>query len=82
VRQGDVCQSLVHCYHDLTKRLSIALRHEERRCGYLSDQARIVLSVQDEVAALPEDCAESPFRMMMTRSKLCRDLKDSFEKYV
>ncbi|XP_077979856.1 GATOR1 complex protein NPRL3-like isoform X2 [Glandiceps talaboti] len=77
--QGDVVQSVVHCYHDLSKRLSLALRHEERRCGYLSNQAKIMLSVHDEIAALPEDMAESPFRMMLPKSKLCRDLKDVYE---
>ncbi|XP_077865259.1 GATOR1 complex protein NPRL3-like [Saccoglossus kowalevskii] len=77
--QGDVFQSVVHCYHDLSKRLSIALKHEERRCGFLSSQAQIMLSVHDEVAALPEDCLDSPFRLMLPKSKLCRDLKDAYE---
>ncbi|XP_070581227.1 GATOR1 complex protein NPRL3-like [Ptychodera flava] len=79
VLQGDVFQSVVHCYHDLSKRLALALRHEERRCGYLSNQARIMLAVHDEVAAMPEDIAESPFRTMLPKSKLCRDLKEVYE---
>ena len=46
--------SLVQCFQDLSKRLSLALKHEERRCGYLSHQAITMLTVCDEVASLPE----------------------------
>jgi len=34
--------------------LTVALRHEERRCQYLSTQAKIMATVHDEVASLPE----------------------------
>ncbi|XP_015772921.1 PREDICTED: nitrogen permease regulator 3-like protein [Acropora digitifera] len=49
------------------------------RCGYLSSERETMLSIQDEIAAMPEDCAESPFQNMPARSKLARDLKDVFE---
>ena len=46
--------SLVQCYQDLSKRLALALKHEQRRCGFLSHQAITMLSVHDEITALPE----------------------------
>ncbi|KAG0728718.1 GATOR complex protein NPRL3 [Chionoecetes opilio] len=41
---------VVNCYHDLSKRLGIALRHEEYRCQFLSTQAKIMLAAHDEVS--------------------------------
>ncbi|XP_033631245.1 GATOR complex protein NPRL3-like [Asterias rubens] len=70
--------SVVGCYHDLSKRLVVALKHEERRCGYLSHQAVIMMSAHDEVAAMPEDAEESPFYIMLMKSKLCTDLREVF----
>lgn len=79
VLQATAEPSVVDCYHDLSKRIAIALKHEEIRCGYLSSERETMLSIQDEIAAMPEDCAESPFQNMPARSKLARDLKDVFE---
>lgn len=79
VLQATVEPSVVDCYHDLSKIIAIALKHEEIRCGYLSSERETMLSIQDEIAAMPEDCAESPFQNMPARSKLARDLKDVFE---
>ncbi|XP_074639104.1 GATOR1 complex protein NPRL3-like [Acropora palmata] len=79
VLQATVEPSVVDCYHDLSKRIAIALKHEEIRCGYLSSERETMLSIQDEIAAMPEDYAESPFQNMPARSKLARDLKDVFK---
>lgn len=43
--------SIVKCYYDLSKRLGVALRHEEKRCGYVTDQMRQIILVHDEVSA-------------------------------
>lgn len=79
VLQATVEPSVVDCYHDLSKRIAIALKHEEIRCRYLSSERETMLSVQDELAAMPEDCAESPFQNMLPRSKLASDLKSVFK---
>lgn len=52
--QAPVDREILMCYHDLTKQLAIALRHEERRCGLLSEQKSTMWSIQDEIAARPE----------------------------
>ncbi|XP_071965277.1 GATOR1 complex protein NPRL3-like isoform X2 [Antedon mediterranea] len=70
--------SVIHCYHDLCKRLALALKHEEKRCGYLSHEAKTMLAVHDEVTAMPEDSETSPYGLMLTRSKLCEDLRSIY----
>ncbi|KAK3090338.1 hypothetical protein FSP39_011028 [Pinctada imbricata] len=61
--------------------LRVAIHHEEGRCQYLSTQAKIMISVHDEVAALPEDSMEreSPFDLILQRSSLARDLRSVLE---
>ncbi|KAJ7340234.1 Nitrogen permease regulator-like 3 [Desmophyllum pertusum] len=79
VLQASVEPSVVHCYHDLSKRIAIALKHEEIRYRYLSSEREAMLSVHDEMSSMPEDCAESPFQHILPRSKLARDFKDVFK---
>lgn len=43
--------SIVKCYYDLSKRLGVALRHEEKRCGYVTDQMKQMILAHDEVTA-------------------------------
>ncbi|XP_076644142.1 GATOR complex protein Nprl3 [Halictus rubicundus] len=73
--------SIVKCYYDLSKRLGIALRHEEKRCGFLTYEIKIMVSTHDEVATRSEgesDCDESPYELILQRSLLARDLKSVF----
>lgn len=39
---------IVDCYHDLSKRLAIALSFEERRCSYLSKEIKSILATLEE----------------------------------
>lgn len=39
---------IVDCYHDLSKRLAIALSFEERRCSYLSTEIKTMLATLEE----------------------------------
>ncbi|KAG7202838.1 hypothetical protein KM043_009991 [Ampulex compressa] len=73
--------SIVKCYYDLSKRLGIALRHEEKRCGFLTEEIKVMVSTHDEVATRSEgesDCDESPYELILQRSSLARDLKSVF----
>ena len=45
---------IVSCYQDLAKQLNVALKHEEKRCQYLSTQAKIMAKEHEEVPSLPE----------------------------
>lgn len=39
---------IVDCYHDLSKRIAIALSFEERRCSYLTKEIKIMLATLEE----------------------------------
>ncbi|XP_028027386.1 GATOR complex protein NPRL3 [Bombyx mandarina] len=47
--QASASHSIVKCYYDLSKRLGKALRHEEKRCSYLTEEMKIMLAAHDEV---------------------------------
>ncbi|XP_031548535.1 GATOR complex protein NPRL3-like [Actinia tenebrosa] len=80
VLKAGVENSVINCYHDLSKRLAIALKHEEHRCFYLTSQREKMLTVHDEMSTMPEaDLTESPFHHMLPRSSLARALRDTFE---
>ncbi|XP_008214795.1 GATOR complex protein NPRL3 isoform X2 [Nasonia vitripennis] len=79
--QAQASHSVVKCYYDLSRRLGIALRHEERRCGFLTEEIKIMVSTHDEVAARSEeesDSDESPYETILQKSSLARDLKSIF----
>ncbi|XP_064611275.1 GATOR1 complex protein NPRL3-like [Liolophura sinensis] len=75
VLKANVSPSVVSCYQDLAKQLTVAIRHEETRCHYLTAQTKIILSIHDEVAAMPEDSCDSPFKLILEKSQLAKDLK-------
>ncbi|KAH0950562.1 hypothetical protein HN011_003904 [Eciton burchellii] len=79
--QAQASHSIVRCYYDLSKRLGIALRHEEKRCGFLTDEIKIMVSTHDEIAGRSEgesDCDESSYELILQRSSLARGLKSVF----
>ncbi|XP_045536818.1 GATOR complex protein NPRL3 [Papilio machaon] len=53
--QASASHSIVKCYYDLSKRLGKALRHEEKRCSYLTEEMKIMLATHDEVSALESE---------------------------
>ncbi|XP_072931396.1 GATOR complex protein NPRL3 [Epargyreus clarus] len=53
--QASASHSIVKCYYDLSKRLGKALRHEEKRCSYLTEEMLIMLAAHDEVSALDNE---------------------------
>ncbi|MEQ2218661.1 Nitrogen permease regulator-like 3, partial [Xenoophorus captivus] len=42
------------CMHNLSRRIAIALQHEERRCQYLTREAKLMLAMQDEITTMSE----------------------------
>lgn len=72
--------SVISCMHNLSRRIAIALQHEERRCQYLTREAKLMLSVQDEITTMTENGnPQSPFRQILPKCKLARDLKDAYD---
>ncbi|XP_030646130.1 GATOR1 complex protein NPRL3 isoform X4 [Chanos chanos] len=73
--------SVISCMHNLSRRIAIALQHEERRCQYLTREAKLMLAVQDEVTTMTETdgSPQSPFRQILPKCKLARDLKQAYD---
>uniref|UniRef100_A0A8C9W798 GATOR complex protein NPRL3 n=1 Tax=Scleropages formosus TaxID=113540 RepID=A0A8C9W798_SCLFO len=73
--------SVIGCMHNLSRRIAIALQHEERRCQYLTREAKLMLAVQDEVTAMTENenSPQSPFRQILPKCKLAWDLKEAYD---
>ncbi|XP_015265437.1 PREDICTED: nitrogen permease regulator 3-like protein [Gekko japonicus] len=73
--------SVISCLHNLSRRIAIVLQHEERRCQYLTREAKLILAIQDEVSAMSEttDGPQSPFLHILPKCKLARDLKEAHD---
>jgi len=76
--------STVEIFHDLSQQIGVAIKYEERRCGYLTQEANILWQLQEEVANLPAEAQVdiSPFAMALQggpKSQLARSLKIIFE---
>jgi len=70
--------SVVQSYHELSQRIGLAIRHEEKRVGYLSKQTKILISAMDEVVNLPEDQQEHLFSLSTQRSSLAKDVQSIY----
>uniref|UniRef100_A0A665VCA6 GATOR complex protein NPRL3 n=1 Tax=Echeneis naucrates TaxID=173247 RepID=A0A665VCA6_ECHNA len=72
--------SVISCMHNLSRRIAIALQHEERRCQYLTREAKLMLAVQEEITTITENGSpQSPFRQILPKCKLARDLKEAYD---
>ncbi|XP_044742248.1 GATOR complex protein NPRL3 [Chrysoperla carnea] len=68
--------SIVKCYYELSKLLGTALKHEEHRCGYVSDQNRLMAGTHDDGTTVTNS---TPFDLILTRSSLAANLKQVYE---
>ncbi|XP_059499186.1 GATOR complex protein NPRL3 isoform X3 [Stegostoma tigrinum] len=72
--------SVISCIHNLSRRIAIVLQHEEQRCQYLTQEAKLMLAIQDEVSTMSEsDGPQSPFHHILPKCKLASDLKKAFD---
>lgn len=70
----------MNCYHEVSKRIAAALWHEERRMAYLSREAKIMTTTQEDMASgLPDDTVDAPYHLILQRSQLARDLRRVYE---
>uniref|UniRef100_A0A8D2HID8 GATOR complex protein NPRL3 n=1 Tax=Urocitellus parryii TaxID=9999 RepID=A0A8D2HID8_UROPR len=74
--------SVINCLHTLSRRIATVLQHEERRCQYLTREAKLILALQDEVSAVADanEGPQSPFHHILPKCKLARDLKEAYDR--
>ena len=63
--------SIVACYHGLSHRLGLILKHGEQRVGYLTQEMRSLIAAQDEVGSLPEP-AGAPLQSCYREKSSCQ----------
>ncbi|CAH0555277.1 unnamed protein product [Brassicogethes aeneus] len=73
--QALASHSVVKCYHDLSKRMGIALKHEEKRCGYISDQTQTMTSAHDDGYTSPG----SAFQIILEKCTLAMNIKKMYD---
>ncbi|XP_018329561.1 GATOR complex protein NPRL3 isoform X2 [Agrilus planipennis] len=74
--QALASQSVVKCYYDLSKRVGVALRHEERRCGYISEQTQQMMAIHDD------SCIGTPeiaFQTILEKCTLAKNINNLYE---
>lgn len=58
--QANADPSVINCLHNLSRRIATVLQHEERRCQYLTREAKLILALQDEVSAVADgECSRN-----------------------
>jgi len=77
--KANASHHIVDCYHELSQKIATGLHFEENRCGYLSAETKLMIATHDEVSAMPEDSAESPYKLILGKSRLAKDLKRVYE---
>ncbi|XP_050305472.1 GATOR complex protein NPRL3 [Anthonomus grandis grandis] len=65
--------SVVRCYHDLSQRLGLILRHEEKRCGYVSEQIQIMMSTHDDCTT--SSTSSAAFQVILEKCTLAQNIK-------
>ena len=66
---------IMACYHELSYRLGLILKHEGQRVGYLTQQMRSFIVAQDEVGNLLEvSLAIERSYLAMDIQNICHDL--------
>lgn len=62
--QATADPSVISCLHNLSRRIAIVLQHEERRCQYLTREAKLILAIQDEVSAMSESEPQAAYGLV------------------
>lgn len=69
--QANADPSVINCLHNLSRRIATVLQHEERRCQYLTREAKLILALQDEVSAVADGESSRRLSYPTTQSRQC-----------
>ncbi|KAI4461752.1 cgthba protein [Holotrichia oblita] len=74
--QAVASHSVVKCYHDLSKRMGIVLKHEEQRCGFISEQTLTMTTAHDDGYANNTDMS---FKVILEKCILAQNIKKMYD---
>ncbi|CAG9829187.1 unnamed protein product [Diabrotica balteata] len=74
--QALASHSVVKCYHDLSKRMGIVLKYEEKRCGYVSEQTQLMTTAHDDGYTSGPGSA---FKIILEKCSLAGNIKKMYD---
>ncbi|CAH1115368.1 unnamed protein product [Psylliodes chrysocephalus] len=74
--QALASHSVVKCYHDLSKRMGIVLKYEEKRCGYVSEQTQLMTTAHDDGYT---NGPSSAFKIILEKCSLANNIKKMYD---
>ncbi|KAJ8984780.1 hypothetical protein NQ317_003693 [Molorchus minor] len=74
--QALASHSVVKCYHDLSKRMGIVLKYEEKDVGLLSEQTQLMTSVHDDCYSNNPGAA---FQTILEKCSLANNIKKMYD---
>ncbi|XP_057664584.1 GATOR complex protein NPRL3 [Diorhabda carinulata] len=74
--QALASHSVVKCYHDLSKRMGIVLKYEEKRCGYVSDQTQLMTTAHDDGFT---NTPSNAFTLILEKCSLAANIKKMYD---
>uniref|UniRef100_A0A6P7GFK8 GATOR complex protein NPRL3 n=1 Tax=Diabrotica virgifera virgifera TaxID=50390 RepID=A0A6P7GFK8_DIAVI len=66
----------VKCYHDLSKRMGIVLKYEEKRCGYVTEQTQLMTTAHDDGYTSGPGSA---FKIILEKCSLAGNIKKMYD---
>ncbi|BFZ18500.1 hypothetical protein BsWGS_21538 [Bradybaena similaris] len=79
VLRAQVAESVVSCYQELAQQLTVAIAQEEKRCQYLTKEAKIIMTAFEETNVNGDDDIVAPLKQIILLSNLARELKSAFD---
>jgi len=77
--KASASHAVVNCYHEVSKRIAAALRHEERRVAYLSEEAKIMTSAQEDLSGMLDELLDTHYQLVLQESQLAGELRRVYE---
>ncbi|XP_065205710.1 GATOR1 complex protein NPRL3 [Planococcus citri] len=73
--------SVVKSYYDLSRRIGVAIRHEEKRCGYFGKEMKLMTSTDEMISSSGDanNDTQSSFDVIASQCSLARNLKYVYE---
>ncbi|XP_055862989.1 GATOR complex protein NPRL3-like isoform X3 [Biomphalaria glabrata] len=80
--RANIAESVTNCYQELAQQIAVAIAHEEKRCLYLSKEAKIMMAAFEEASVTGDEDTVSPLKQIIHNSNLAKELMSVFDNLV
>ncbi|KAH9525421.1 Nitrogen permease regulator-like 3 [Bulinus truncatus] len=77
--RANVVESVINCYQELAQQLAVAIAHEEKRCQYLTKEAKIMMAAFEEASVTGDEDTVSPLKQIIQCCSLAKELKSVYD---